>query len=387
MSRTVTDSRSAPTSHGGRTAAVELCGVSVRFGGTTALTDLSLRVEHGETVALLGPSGSGKSTALKAIAGFETPSTGSILLDGLDVTHLSPARRGIGVVVQSYALFPHMRVDANVAYGLRARRLPRAQIAERVTEMLRMVGMDDHARRLPRELSGGQQQRIAIARALAIRPGVLLLDEPLSALDTQLRQEMIGELHQLRVELPDIAMVYVTHDQTEALALADRIALMRGGRLQEVGTASQLYNRPRSGFTAAFLGAANLLPVIFTGALPAEEALVEVSTGVGRLRGVAPSGLDPDPEGGLCLAIRPHAWTISASPTANSVPAMVDSVQWRGADHRVHATILGTGQQVLVDLPPLAEVPAPGEKVWLAVDPRNAVLVRGTARDDSRRRG
>jgi len=385
MSRTVTESRSAPTGPCGRGAAVELRSVSVRFGGTTALTDLSLRVEHGETVALLGPSGSGKSTALKAIAGFETPSTGSILLDGLDVTHVSPARRGIGVVVQSYALFPHMRVDANVAYGLRARRLPRAQIAERVTEMLRMVGMDDHARRLPRELSGGQQQRIAIARALAIRPGVLLLDEPLSALDTQLRQEMIGELQQLRLEFPDIAMVYVTHDQTEALALADRIALMRGGRLQEVGTASRLYDRPRSGFTAAFLGAANLLPVSLTEALPAEEALVEVSTGVGRLLGVAPTGLDP--EGGLCLAIRPHAWTISASPAANGMWAIVDSVQWRGADHRLHATILGTGQQVLVDLPPLAEVPAPGEKVCLAVDPRNAVLVRGHAGDDSRRHG
>lgn len=364
---------------GATASAVELRNVSVTYGTTTALAGLDLHVARGETVALLGPSGSGKSTALKAIAGFEQPSGGRVLLDGADVTGTSPAQRGIGVVVQSYALFPHMRIDANVAYGLKARKWPRAKIAARVAEMLAMVGMEDHAHKLPRQLSGGQQQRVAIARALAIRPSVLLLDEPLSALDASLRAEMLIELQALRAELPEIAMVYVTHDQSEALTLADRIAVMRNARLEEIGTADQLYNRPASAFTAKFLGGASLLPAVSTTVTDDDGSLASVLVGQHRMRAVAPFALAPGDR--AKLAVRPHAWQLVAgSPdpatvVVNSLPGRVESVQWRGAGHRLQVDLIGIAERVTVDLPALAAVPAPGDLVVLSVDPQHAVLV------------
>ncbi|MDQ0278206.1 2-aminoethylphosphonate transport system ATP-binding protein [Arthrobacter silviterrae] len=369
--------------------AVELRDVSVSYGTTVALSGLSLAVARGETVALLGPSGSGKSTALKAIAGFERPSSGRVLLDGVDVTDASPARRGIGVVVQQYALFPHMRVDANVAYGLKARRMPKAEIAARVKAMLEMVGMEGHAHKLPRQLSGGQQQRVAIARALAIRPQVLLLDEPLSALDASLRAEMLLELQALRAELPDIAMVYVTHDQSEALTLADRIAVMRNARLEEIGTAEQLYSRPAGAFTAKFLGGASLLPAISTTVVPDGGAMGSVLAGAHRMKAVAPFAVNPG--GRVLVAVRPHAWKLAAgSPaaaagwagdgagdgyTVNSLPGRVESVQWRGAGHRLQVDLIGLSERVTVDLPAMSAVPAPGDLVVLTVEPQHAVLV------------
>lgn len=200
------------------------------------LDRLDLTVEPGEVMALLGPSGSGKTTALRAVAGFVRPAAGRVLIGGRDVTALPPHKRGIGMVVQQYALFPHMRVEDNVAFGLKAQKAPKAEIPGRVAEALEMTGMAAYAKRYPRELSGGQQQRVAIARALAIRPGVLLLDEPLSALDAQLRSGMLAELARLHRELPDVSILYVTHDQVEALTLADRIAVMDKARLQDCGT-------------------------------------------------------------------------------------------------------------------------------------------------------
>jgi len=204
--------------------------VSVAYGGTTVLDSLDLTVEPGEVMALLGPSGSGKTTALRAVAGFVRPASGRVFIGERDVTDLPPYRRGIGMVVQQYALFPHMRVEDNVAFGLKAQRAPKGEIRGRVAEALEMTGMAAYARRYPRELSGGQQQRVALARALAIRPGVLLLDEPLSALDAQLRSGMLAELARLHRELPDVSILYVTHDQVEALTLADRIAVMDKAR-------------------------------------------------------------------------------------------------------------------------------------------------------------
>lgn len=203
-------------------------------------------------MALLGPSGSGKTTALRAVAGFVRPVSGRVLLGGRDVTDLPPYRRGIGMVVQGYALFPHMRVDENVAFGLRARRTARSEMRQRVAEALEMTGMAAYARRYPRELSGGQQQRVAIARALAVRPDVLLLDEPLSALDARPRSGMLAELARLHRELPDVTMLYVTHDQVEALTLADRTAVMDKARLRACGTPRELYRAPADAFTASF---------------------------------------------------------------------------------------------------------------------------------------
>ncbi|MFE6920622.1 ABC transporter ATP-binding protein [Nocardia sp. NPDC057663] len=330
--------------------------VGVRYGrgrkAAVALADFTLRVAVGETVALLGPSGSGKSTALKALAGFVRLTSGAVRLAGRDVTDLSPAKRGIGVVVQSYALFPHMSVHSNVAFGLTSHRVPRAEIGARVTEALEMVGMAGYAQRLPRELSGGQQQRVAIARALAIRPRVLLLDEPLAALDAQLRHSMLGELQQLRKALPDTAMLYVTHDQAEALALADRIAVMRDSRLVDIDTAENLWQRPPSDFTAGFLGGANLVPctvdhVSGTAAL--------VTAGTATLRAQAPrpgfGPADRAPNDAALLCIRPHTITIGKTGDRDTLRATVLTSVWRGASTRVELAVDGLPGELAADVP------------------------------------
>ncbi|NNH72873.1 ABC transporter ATP-binding protein [Nocardia uniformis] len=319
---------------------------------TVALADFNLRVAAGETVALLGPSGSGKSTALKALAGFVRPTMGVVRLSGRDVTNLSPAKRGIGVVVQSYALFPHMRVRDNVAFGLKSHHVPRNEIADRVTEALEMVGMAAYAERLPRELSGGQQQRVAIARALAIRPRVLLLDEPLAALDAQLRQSMLGELQQLRKALPDTAMLYVTHDQAEALALADRIAVMRDARLVDIDTARNLWQRPSTDFTAAFIGGANLLPCIVN-RVSGTAALVSVGEHTLRAEAPAPGVGRPDwvanAEAQLC--VRPHTVGVCALTERDALRGTVTSVVWRGASTRLHLEVAGLPGEIIADVP------------------------------------
>ncbi|MFD7155882.1 ABC transporter ATP-binding protein [Kribbella sp. NPDC059898] len=340
---------------------VQLEDVTVQYGRTVALEGLDLSVAAGETVALLGPSGSGKSTALKAVAGFVRPSRGRIRLGGRDVTDLPPARRGIGVVVQNYALFPHLRVADNVAFGLKAAHKPKAEVTARVTEMLDMVGMAEFRTRFPRELSGGQQQRVAIARALAIKPPVLLLDEPLAALDAQLRADMLGELQKLRREVPDIAIVYVTHDQSEALALADRIAVMRDARLVDVAPAAELYAAPPSAFTASFLGGANLLPV-------------EVSEGAVRVAGHEIPGLKAEP-GKSLLCVRPHAIRLGADA---GLGGRVVGVQWRGDSKRVTCAVEGLGDVVVrVDVAADRWVPELGASVVMGLPVEACSLVVG----------
>lgn len=333
--------------------------VSVSYDGTTALDSLDLTVEPGEVVALLGPSGSGKTTALRAVAGFVRPSSGRVFIDGRDVTGLAPHRRGVGMVVQQYALFPHLRVEANVAFGLKARRTPRATVAERVAEALEMTGMAAYARRYPRELSGGQQQRVAIARALAIRPGVLLLDEPLSALDARLRSDMLAELARLHRELPSVSMLYVTHDQVEALTLADRIAVMDRARLRDCGTPRELYRSPRTEFTASFVGSANLLPVT-------------VADGGGVSFAGTPLSVPGAPaDGTATLCVRPHLVGLGDGP--NALRGTVSEVQWRGATHRLCADV--SGHRVLADVRELRDPPAPGAQVTLHFAPEDAVLL------------
>ncbi|MDT5075506.1 MAG: 2-aminoethylphosphonate transport system ATP-binding protein [Mycobacterium sp.] len=337
----------------------------MHFGHTVALEGLDLTVAAGETVALLGPSGSGKSTALKAVAGFVRPSRGRIWLAGKDVTDVPPARRGIGVVVQQYALFPHLRVADNVAFGLKAAHKPKADVARRVGEMLEMVGMAKFARRYPRELSGGQQQRVAIARALAIRPPVLLLDEPLAALDAQLRADMLGELQKLRREVPDVAIVYVTHDQSEALALADRIAVMRDARLVDIAPAADLYAAPPSAFTASFLGGANLLPV------------ERVADGV-MLAGRKVAGLTQGSDAPQLLCIRPHAIKLSND---GGWSAQLVAAQWRGASSRLTCTIDGLpGVPVQVDVPADGRLPEVGAKVSIELPVEACTLVSAEGR-------
>ncbi|MEU8486402.1 ABC transporter ATP-binding protein [Streptomyces sp. NPDC048641] len=341
--------------------------VSVAYGANTVLHSLDLTVEPGEVMALLGPSGSGKTTALRAVAGFVRPASGRVLIGDRDLTDLPPHRRGIGMVVQQYALFPHLRVEDNVAFGLKAQKVAKAEIPARVTEALEMTGMASYAKRYPRELSGGQQQRVAIARALAIRPGVLLLDEPLSALDAQLRSGMLAELARLHRELPDVSILYVTHDQVEALTLADRIAVMDKARLQDCGTPQELYRRPRTEFTASFVGNANLLPVqVGSDTVSFAGAQLKVPTG-----DVA-SGVS------ATLCVRPHLVGLGDGP--NALTGSVSEVQWRGSTHRLYVDV--DGHRLKADLRELRTPPALGEEVTVHFAPEDAVLLSaGVSKD------
>jgi putative spermidine/putrescine transport system ATP-binding protein len=237
---------------------VEIEHLTAGYDGVRVLDLERLSIRRGEFLSILGPSGCGKTTLLNCVAGFVTPGGGRILVDGTDITRLPPYRRELGMVFQNYALFPHLTVADNVAYGLRVRRLGKAERAERVDEALRLVGLEAYAGRRPRQLSGGQQQRVAMARALATRPAVLLLDEPLSNLDAKLRREMRVELRAIQRRV-GTTMVFVTHDQEEALSLSDRIAVLNGGRLEQLGTPDEVYRRPASRFVAQFIGAANVL--------------------------------------------------------------------------------------------------------------------------------
>ncbi len=238
--------------------AVRLEAVTRRYGDVVAVDRVDLDVRDGEFFSMLGPSGSGKTTTLRMIAGFERPTAGRVLLHGQDVTARAPYERDVNTVFQDYALFPHMSVGDNVAYGLMIRRVPRAERAERVAEALRMVRLEGYERRRPSQLSGGQRQRVALARALVNRPRVLLLDEPLGALDLKLREEMQIELKAIQHQV-GITFVYVTHDQAEALTMSDRIAVFSHGRIEQVGTPADVYERPASRFVAGFVGTSNLL--------------------------------------------------------------------------------------------------------------------------------
>jgi len=349
--------------------------VTVAYRGNAVLRDLTLTVEPGEILAIIGPSGSGKTTALRAVAGFVRPTQGRIRIGQRDVTDLPPHARDLGMVVQNYALFPHMRIEENVAFGLRARRAPEETVRERVKECLRMVGMGDFMGRYPRELSGGQQQRIAIARALAIRPIVLLLDEPLSALDAQIRRNMLEELGQLHRALPELTVLYVTHDQTEALTLADRIAIMRDGRLVAHGPSRALYRNPPNRFTAEFLGRANLLPVRME-SLEGGGRHARVRFGDSPLLAEAQAQLRP---GASCLlCIRPHDLTLEPrGMNGNVIHARVVSTLWQGDQLSIAVDAEGTTLRLASH--PLAEPPRVGDSLHLHFGPEAATLI---AEDD-----
>ncbi|MGY5802298.1 ABC transporter ATP-binding protein [Rhizobium sp. LEGMi12c] len=344
--------------------------VSVAYNGLTVLDSLNLTVNPGEIVALIGPSGSGKTTALRAVAGFVRPSGGRIMIGDRDVTNLAPYDRDIGMVVQNYALFPHMRVEENVAFGLRARRTPEEVIRTRVPEALAMVGMAAYAKRYPRELSGGQQQRVAIARAIAIRPQVLLLDEPLSALDAQIRRSMVDELARLHRELPSLTVLYVTHDQSEALTLANHIGIMRDGKLRAFGDAQSLFRYPPNRFSAEFLGRANLLEV--KGVQPLDDQRAQVTFGdqvlVARNHHHLTAGSD------CLLCARPHDFRLDAPQgDSNRLTGVVRSVQWQGDTHNVTLDI--AGQEVRMSSAPISVPPVPGAMLTLHFNPADVTLV------------
>lgn len=256
-------------------SAVSIKGLNKKFDAVQAVVDLDLEIPSGEFFSMLGPSGSGKTTVLRIIAGFETATSGKVLLEGSDVTDLAPFDRDVNTVFQDYALFPHMSIQANVEYGLRARGLPKAERAKLASEAIESVKLSHLADRLPHQLSGGQRQRIALARALVLRPKVLLLDEPLGALDKQLREEMQVELKRIQREA-GITFIFVTHDQEEAMRMSDRIAVFNAGRIEQIGTPREVYEKPATAFVAGFLGVSNMLSGTFAKELLGKSDLVNI---------------------------------------------------------------------------------------------------------------
>jgi putative spermidine/putrescine transport system ATP-binding protein len=347
-----------PSGHEGH--ALRLDAITHRYGSFVAVQDVSLDIPPGSLTAFLGPSGCGKSTLLRAIAGFIRPQAGSISIDGVAVDGVPPNRRGIGIVFQNYALFPHLTVAENVAYGPEAQGLRRADVRGRVEEMLRLVQMSGFAKRLPRELSGGQQQRIALARVLAARPRILLLDEPFGALDKNLRLDMQIEIKRLQREL-SLTTILVTHDQEEAMSMAERIVVLNRGRVEQVGSPSEVYDRPASLFAGTFIGSSNLLP----GRLAAvEEARCSIQLETGDVIEVAARA--PLGRGGrVLLSVRPERMRLTDQPGPNRVPATLDVSMPLGATV-VHEVILADGQRAKVSEPRLGETERrPGEPLFV----------------------
>ncbi|GAB2921179.1 ABC transporter ATP-binding protein [Nonomuraea fastidiosa] len=344
---------------------LKIDGITRRFGSVTALDDVSLEIRQGEFFALLGPSGCGKTTLLRIIAGFETPDAGGVTLDGEDLLAKPPNKRPISMMFQSYALFPHMTVAKNVAYGLERERLPRAEIKQRVGEVLETVGLSAHASRKPAQLSGGQRQRVALARSIVKRPRLLLLDEPLSALDKKVRADMQLELKRLQNEV-GITFVVVTHDQEEAMSLADRIAVFDSGKVCQVDEPIELYERPRTPFVADFVGANNL----FEGTVNGSDGIK--SEAFGTLEGTLIEELD---EGtGALLAVRPEKIELAGEDDTRGLPGTVLDVSFFGGVSHLSIEVKDRDKPVLAAVQGASTIKA-GAKVKVCWKAEDAVIM------------
>jgi putative spermidine/putrescine transport system ATP-binding protein len=343
---------------------LRLDGVGRRFSGKDALADLDLTIRAGEFIALLGPSGCGKSTALNCLAGLLPLTSGSIWQDEKRIDVLPPEKRGFGMVFQSYALFPHMSVRRNIAFGLQMRRLPKAEVARRTAEAVRLVQLEEHVDKLPGQLSGGQQQRVAIARAVVLEPSLVLMDEPLSNLDAKLRLEMRTEIRRLHQSL-GLTTVYVTHDQEEALSLADRLVVLRAGRVQQVGTPEELHARPANWHVADFMGFRNLFEM--TAAQASGGDVVVEGEGM-KLVG---SAVSPVAEGSrVVAAVRPEDVRVAAGQGENRLDVDVEVVEYQGRELAVEVrTASGRPLHLRTE-----QRLAPGDRVSLAIDPQRLLV-------------
>jgi len=349
---------------------IQLNGLAKQFGPTRVVTDFSLSIPKGAFVSLLGPSGCGKTTVLRMLAGLEAPTSGAIVIDGRDVTGLKANQRQIGMVFQAYALFPNLTVAENVAFGLRVAGQPRAQVGKRVAEMLELIGLPDLGSRYPFQLSGGQQQRVALARAIAPRPRVLLLDEPLSALDAKIRVSLRSEIRAIQREL-GITTVFVTHDQEEALSISDQVVVMYKGMAEQAGTPFEIYNAPKTRFVATFVGTLNVLQGTVEEASGGAVRIGEAVLALGR-------PIASGPGTAVSLAVRPESIRLNGADACSiRVPADIRDVSFLGSVIRIRATMLGARVEFDMfnqpDMPP----PVPGSRVAVGLNSRDLLLLEG----------
>lgn len=344
--------------------------VSKHFGGTRAVDGVTLSMGRGEVFSLLGPSGCGKTTLLRMAAGFEVPDAGRILLDGQDLTNVPPNLRPVNTVFQNYALFPHLSVRDNIAFGPRVAGKSKREFAADVDAMLHLVKLREHAEKKPAQLSGGQKQRVAIARALINKPQVLLLDEPLAALDLKLRQHMLAELHTIHREV-GTTFIYVTHDQTEAISISDRIAVMNAGRVEQCGAPREIYESPRTGFVASFIGDTNFVSGTVTKGLPGQLCAVNC----GALGELSARTLEPlAPGTKVRLSVRPEQWWIALEPqSANAIRGRVEEVTYLGSESRLR--LRAGGQLFVVRTAHQTGVPALNSEVWVGFRADDAVVL------------
>jgi putative spermidine/putrescine transport system ATP-binding protein len=360
---------------------LELTNIQKRFGDVAAVHDFNLDAQKGEFVSFLGPSGCGKTTTLRMIAGFEKPTDGTITIDGQDITYRPPNRRNVGMVFQSYALFPNMSVAGNIGFGLKVRKRSKADIDKRVGELLDLIHLEGRGDRYPWQLSGGQQQRVALARALAIEPQVLLLDEPLSALDAKIRIVLRKEIRSIQRQL-GITTVYVTHDQEEALSLSDRVVVMSDGRIEQIGTPSEIYNFPSTAFVASFVGTLNLVNARVvdpgSGRLSIDGQEVRTSKAV----------TDAGAGAGVTLAVRPEGIALGeGEPGTNRLHGAVEDINFLGSIVRIRIRLgdkKGDEEPTVISLDafnePHLRLPAVDESVTVSFPPE-ACFVLGAARD------
>ena len=354
---------------------VKLASVSKRFGQVEAVRELDLEIARGEFFTLLGPSGCGKTTTLRVVAGFEEPTSGTVLIDGIDVEGTPPFRRPTNTVFQSYALFPHLSVEENVAFGLKRKRVPKEELRTRVGEELERVGLAGEANRKPRQLSGGQQQRVALARALVNRPSVLLLDEPLGALDLKLRKRLQVELKEIQRDV-GITFIYVTHDQEEALTMSDRIAVMNEGVVEQIAGPEEVYERPATSFVAGFIGVSNLLPGEVVSA-NGNESAVRLDSGA-----VVPLAESTSlTAGDRCQAIvRPEKLSVNAEGGSAGVTGVLESSVYLGTATQLVAR-MPDGASLTALVPNVDEearrrLPTPGEEIRLSWAPEHMHIVK-----------